>query len=184
MSARITEIIRGVVAREGGYVNHPSDRGGPTKYGITEATARRDGYHADMRDLPVEFAERVYFRRYVTDPGFDRLAAIDEAVAEEAIDTGVVMGPGRAAEFLQRWLNGFNSEGRYEELFVDGRCGPATAAALRGFLDWRGAAGRRALLAGLNGTQAEKFLTFTEARRDQRAFLFGWVANRVLEHQA
>ena len=34
IDAMITDVIR----REGGYVNHPADKGGPTKYGITHKT--------------------------------------------------------------------------------------------------------------------------------------------------
>ena len=48
----IDELIDDVIEREGGYVNHPADRGGPTNWGITEAVARRQGYVGDMRALP------------------------------------------------------------------------------------------------------------------------------------
>jgi lysozyme family protein len=36
MNAR--QIIDDIIRREGGAVDHPSDRGGQTKYGITKAT--------------------------------------------------------------------------------------------------------------------------------------------------
>ena len=34
-------LINDLIEREGGYVNHPADKGGPTCFGITEAVARR-----------------------------------------------------------------------------------------------------------------------------------------------
>lgn len=33
-------LIDELIEREGGYVSHPADRGGPTMFGITEAEAR------------------------------------------------------------------------------------------------------------------------------------------------
>jgi lysozyme family protein len=37
----IDTILDEIIRREGGYVNHPADRGGPTKYGITAQTLGR-----------------------------------------------------------------------------------------------------------------------------------------------
>lgn len=34
------EIFAAILSREGGYVDHPDDRGGPTHWGITLTTAR------------------------------------------------------------------------------------------------------------------------------------------------
>ena len=48
-------LINAVIDREGRYVNHPADRGGPTCWGITEAVARAQGYDGSMRDLPRAF---------------------------------------------------------------------------------------------------------------------------------
>lgn len=176
----IDDIISGVLKAEGGYVDHPADRGGPTRFGITERTAREEGYHGPMRELPESFARSIYIRRYVQSPGFDRIVELDAALGGEVVDTGVNMGPAVAGMFLQRWLNGFNSEGRYNELFVDGRVGPKTAAALKTFLTWRGELGRQALLRGLNGVQATRYLKIAERDQKQRAFLFGWITHRVV----
>ena len=48
----IDQLIDELIAREGGYTNHPADRGGPTRYGITEAVARAHGYDGPMALLP------------------------------------------------------------------------------------------------------------------------------------
>ncbi len=49
-----------VLAREGGFVDHPNDRGGPTCWGITEQVARAHGYRGDIRELPRSTAEAIY----------------------------------------------------------------------------------------------------------------------------
>lgn len=174
------KIIDGVVEREKGFVNHPADRGGPTNWGITQAVARANGFMGDMRDLPLATARAIYFKRYITEPKFDQVGAVDMKLAEELIDTGVNMGPHRAAEFLQRWLNGFNDTGsRYGNLFVDGRIGPMSIDALRKFLVWRGVKGSVVMMRALNSIQAVKYLEITEANPSQKAFLFGWMDHRV-----
>jgi hypothetical protein len=48
----VDTLIDEVISREGGYVDHPADRGGPTMFGITEAVARANGYDGPMRNLP------------------------------------------------------------------------------------------------------------------------------------
>lgn len=179
MADRIEEIIDAILEREGGYVLDEADRGGETNYGITVAVARANGYSGKMRDMPAEFARKVYRRRYIDGPGFDLLLEVSPDVAAEVIDTGVNMGPSTAATMLQRALNAFN-DGRYDELFVDGRCGALTAGALRDYLAWRGDEGRRALLAVLNGVQSERYLGITERDPRQRRFFYGWIRERVL----
>ncbi len=47
--------IEGILGKEGGYVDHPSDKGGPTRWGITQTTARAHGYTGDMRNLPAAY---------------------------------------------------------------------------------------------------------------------------------
>ena len=48
----ITDLIDGVISREGGYADQSADRGGATRWGITEAVARAHGYRGDMRAFP------------------------------------------------------------------------------------------------------------------------------------
>ena len=58
----IDQLLDELLEREGDYVNHPADRGGPTRYGITEAVARAHGYSGAMAELPREEAAAIYRR--------------------------------------------------------------------------------------------------------------------------
>lgn len=176
----IDDLIDEVIGREGGYVNHPADKGGATRWGVTEAVARAQGYGGDMRALPRETAVDIYRRLYWTRPGYDRVAARAPSIAAELFDTAVNMGPDTASRFLQRALNALNRNARdYPDIAADGRVGPRTLAALGGFLEARGAAGERVLLKALDALQGERYVALAEQRPANEAFLYGWLAGRV-----
>ncbi len=176
----LDHLIDAVIDREGGYTNHPADRGGPTRYGITEAVARADGFTGDLRGLPRARAVAIYRRRYWLDPGLDRLATIAPTVAAELLDTGINMGPPVAIGFLQRALNALNrGASDYPDIAIDGGIGPRTLAALTAFLARRGAAGETVLLRAVEALQGERYLSLAERRPANEAFLYGWLANRI-----
>jgi lysozyme family protein len=176
----VDELIGEVIDREGGYSDTPADRGGATCFGITEAVARAEGYRGDMKALPHDVAVAIYKRRYWTAPGFDKVAARAFDLASELFDTGVNMGPAAAATFLQRALNALNrGAADYPDIATDGEIGPATLAALDGFLHRRGAVGADVLRKAVDALQGERYLTLAEKRPADEAFLYGWLANRV-----
>jgi lysozyme family protein len=177
----VDELIDGLIDREGGYVNHPSDRGGPTNFGITEAVARAHGYSGSMRNLPRSEAAAIYKRLYWLRPRFDQVERRSEAVAAELFDSGVNMGPSVAATFLQRALSALNRDRQdYADLVPDGRIGPATLAALDRFLELRGKRkGETVLLKALDALQGERYIRLAERRPANEAFLYGWLANRI-----
>lgn len=175
----IEALIAELIEREGGYVDHPADRGGPTRYGITEAVARANGYAGAMRALPREVAAAIYRRLYWQRPGYDRVAEKAPRLAEELFDTAVNMGPETASGFLQRALNALNRDGRdYPDIAVDRRIGPATLGALAGFLKARGPGGEAVLLKAIDALQGERYVRLAEQRPANEAFLYGWLANR------
>ena len=94
--------IRETLKHEGGYVDHPSDPGGPTNYGITIAVARQywkpNATAHDVKALPLSVAIEIYKRRYWDVMDCDSLpAGLDYAV----YDFGVNSGPSRALRYLQ-----------------------------------------------------------------------------------
>jgi lysozyme family protein len=179
----VDDLIDAVIDREGGYVNHSADEGGPTCFGITEAVARAHGYAGPMRRLPRGDAAAIYRRLYWLRPHFDDIAKRSARLAAELFDTGVNMGPAVALTFLQRALNALNRSGKdYPDLTPDGRIGPATLAALDTFLRIRGrSSGETVLLRALEALQGERYLRLAERRPANEAFLYGWLANRIGE---
>ena len=176
----VDQLVDDLVEREGGYVNHPADRGGPTCFGITEAVARAHGYRGAMRSLPREEAAAIYKRLYWLRPGFDAVAQRTPRLAAELFDSGVNMGPAVAATFLQRALTALNRNGKdYHDLVPDGRVGRVTLAALDAFLTARGPQGETVLLRALEALQGERYLRLAERRPANEAFLYGWLANRI-----
>ena len=173
-------LIDAVIDREGGYVNHPADRGGPTRWGITEAVARAQGYAGAMRALPREDAVSIYRRLYWQRPAYDQVARRAPLIAAELFDTGVNMGTGTATGFLQRALNALNRAARdYPDITVDREIGPRTLSALDAFLRVRGAGGETVLLRAIEALQGERYIALAERRPSQEAFLYGWLANRI-----
>src|SRR5919106_637630 len=177
----VDDLIDELIEREGDYVNHPADKGGPTRFGITEAVARAHGYAGAMAGLPREEAAAIYRRLYWLRPKFDQVAQRVARVATELFDTGANMGPAVAATFLQRALTALNRGGKdYPDLVPDGRVGPATLAALDAFLEVRGTeGGETVLLRALEALQGERYLRLAERRPANEAFLYGWLANRI-----
>ncbi len=175
-----TALLDNLLVKEGGFVDHPDDRGGPTNFGITQTVALAAGWTGSMRDLPRERALGIYRRRYWTLPCFDTVAMITPKVAAELFDTGVNMGPGVAVAFLQRALNALNRQGRdWPDVVVDRAVGGATLSALRRLLIVRGAAGEAALLKALNALQGARYIELAEGRQANESFLFGWLSSRV-----
>lgn len=176
----IEQLIDDVITREGGYGDHPADRGGPTRWGITQQVARAHGYHGAMAAFPRAQAVEIYRRLYWTQPRFAFVAELAPKVAAELFDTGVNMGPATAAKFLQRALNALNRSQRdYPDLIVDGKVGPGTLAALSNFMDARGRDGEAVLLKALEALQGARYIELAEARPASEAFVYGWLANRI-----
>jgi len=162
--------IDDLIEREGGYVNHPGDKGGPTKYGITESVARSHGYNGNMQDLPRDMAERIYLETYYIKTGIHNVR--QRALAEELLDSSVLHGPSRAISWLQSALNALEDTG----MVVDGGLGPKTLAALAEYMDRRKDGGELVLVRALNCLQGAFMLSQGDYGRP---FLFGWLRHRV-----
>lgn len=180
MRKSVEQMIEDLIDREGPFVDHPADRGGPTCWGWTEESARSEGYAGAMKDMPRSWAAAAYNRKYFIRPGFNQVYMLSQPIAEELFDTAVNMGLSIPAPWLQRWLNAMNRIGKiYPDISIDGRIGPATIGALRSFLHARGAEGEKVMLRGLNSLQGARYLELTEKRELNETFLYGWILSRI-----
>lgn len=174
------DIFNAILDREGGYVNHPADKGGATNWGVTEKVARAHGYNGDMRNLTRKQALDIYEADYWFGPRFDLVSSLSPTIAAELCDTGINMGPSVPSKWFQRWLTALNDGGRlYPDLLPDGNIGPRTITALRQYLALRGSDGEQVLLRALNCSQGSRYLELAEQRAANEAFLYGWVRERV-----
>lgn len=179
---KIQQFLDELIKREGGYVNNPADRGGPTRFGITEAVARQNGYKGHMKDLPESLARDIYLKQYWISPRFNQVNEVSPLIAEELLDTGVNCGTGFAKPTLQRALNLMNNQGKggWPDLAVDGVYGPATLNALKTYLAKRGKEGEKTLLKVLNILQGNRYIEICERNPSQEQFFYGWIRERVV----
>jgi len=176
------EFINEIIKKEGGYVNHPHDRGGETNFGITIGVARANGYMGEMKDMKREDAFRIYALRYWDVNRLDDMMRISPKITAEVADTGVLMGVRTSGKFLQRALNALNAqENYYDDIVVDGIVGSKTLSSLESFLLARKHDdGERVLLGMLNVLQGNRLIEITERREKNETFIFGWFKNRVI----
>lgn len=114
--------VKLVLRHEGGFVDHPADKGGPTNLGVTIATFRRyvnpKGTVDDLKHLTVEQASTVFRRQYWDEA---RCSELPDGLAYAVFDFAVNSGPKRAIEYLQR-ATGAEADGIF---------GPKTLAAAK-----------------------------------------------------
>jgi lysozyme family protein len=122
MIDKVKALIDEVIRKEGGFVNHPRDRGGPTKYGITlktlEAWRGDDLDPIDVRLMHKSEAVKIYEHEYYLRPGIDGLP---ELIQEVVFDMCVNMGPINAIKIMQMVIHKMGSP-----ITVDGIIGPRT----------------------------------------------------------
>ena len=161
---RFERIFDYLLRVEGGYSDDENDKGGKTKYGITEEEARKYGYKGDMQDLTKDFAKNIYLKKYYLGNKLDKV--VNDKVALSICDWAVNSGRNgtKNAQIAINQLTNAN-------LDVDGIIGNKT-------------------LEALNSVDPEKFLEVyhnlqriyykgkVEADRTQEGFLTGWL-NRV-----
>jgi lysozyme family protein len=167
--------VRHTLEAEGVFSNNRLDRGGKTKYGITEGLWKKVGNPAvRIEDITVEQAKDVYYRVFWKEPGLDRLQ--DQYIAAEVFDTAVNCGVERAVKMAQAAYNTVRRADWDAPLKEDGKLGPVSLAALHGAL----VAGHRpALLYAMNGEQYIHYKSQSTAQRNE--FGRGWMM-RLLVH--
>lgn len=162
------DIIDRVLKSEGGFVNNPNDKGGPTNFGITAARLGewrklgRVATVAEVQALTEAEARQIYQAWYIDDPGFGQIA--DGYLRAVVVDSGVLYGTKRAALWLQQALG----------VAADGVIGGQTTTALQAATDMG------LLVRKVIGYRIQRIGQIVTADRTQVVFLAGWL-NRAAD---
>lgn len=165
-------LIERTLAKEGGYVDHSSDHGGPTNYGITAETLgawRKLGRAAsaeEVKALPRDEAKVIYLAWWVRHPSLNLHMVYDIHVAWWAMDTSVLFGVSRRR--AARWLQ------EAAAVEVDGWLGPVSIAAVN-------KTSRAKLLITCTKLRMRRHAEVVENQPSQSEFIEGWTA-RALSH--
>ena len=154
---------------EGGYVNHESDRGGETNFGITKKVAVKNGYTGEMKDMPESFAIGVYKDSYWDAQKLDKISGVCPNIAEKMFDIGVNMGIKTSQKFLQQSLNIMTNT---NQISCDGIVGSRTIQKME--MVCKTLSNRRTLLKILNAYQAMRYISICEKDEGQKVFIKGW----------
>ena len=95
--SRFQRAMKRTRVNEGGYVNHPNDRGGATNYGISSRIYPNE----DIKNMTRERADAIYYRDYWLKPKINQLP---DEFAGIVFDDGVVQGQSTAIMNLQKAL--------------------------------------------------------------------------------
>lgn len=158
-----------VVGVEGGFSNHPRDRGGPTKYGITKGTLEEFLGHTvsvqEVADLRLDLAKNIYRQRYWNQAKLDEVASqkIQLVLFDQAVNRGV----SSAVKQAQRVLNLLVQP----VVDVTGRCDTQTVARLNQVPP-------EAFCASYLATSLSFYRELVDRNPTQQVFLKGW-ENRV-----
>ena len=144
------------------YTDHPLDRGGPTKYGLTLKFLRGHRLTIHPKQLTLEKALPIYFLYVWEKHNIHKFSTRAWPVAAKYFDMVVLHGPRNATKILQRAVNKVEAGA----LKVDGSFGPLTI--------------KESVRAGdfvtgwMCSEQQAFFERIVKHRPNQRVFLRGW----------
>ncbi|MFD0998683.1 glycoside hydrolase family 108 protein [Ohtaekwangia kribbensis] len=157
-----------VLRLEGGYVNHPADKGGPTKYGVILSTWKEHGYDKDKDgDIDAEDIRLLseddakYIAKKVFWDFFQGDFILNQSIAEFIVDWGYNSGRVTVAKKLQKLLN----------ISADGLIGVQSLNAIN-------CADQQNLFDSLKAARRVFIDNIVAQRPDQLVFHKGWV-NRI-----
>lgn len=163
MGKGLEQALEYLLEEEGGWSNHPADRGGATFNGVTQVTY--DDWRSRVKKLPkqsvrkatAEEIKELYDVMYWRAAGCDRLPwPISYLVMDAAVNSGVSRGV--------RWMQqGLGVE-------QDGKVGPAT----RGAADAAVANGNAGSILAIVQARADFLADLVKRSSSQSAFLKGW----------
>ncbi|MES2414009.1 MAG: glycosyl hydrolase 108 family protein [Pseudomonadota bacterium] len=169
----VSDMIEDILRREGGFVDHPADRGGPTNFGITLSTlASSRGAQVtrdDVRRMTQAEAQAIYETRYYTGPKINLLAPGFQPLV---FDMAINHGPGTSIMLLQQTLGACG-----QACAVDGGIGNETINAANSALLNPGQA---SFINALVDRRIELFKAIASKDPSQKVFLKGWL-NRAKE---
>lgn len=159
----LDDALEFLLAEEGGWSNHPADKGGATMYGVTQAVY--DDYRTrlvkkakqSVKKITKEEARQVYDILYWRAAGCDRLPWPFSYVT---FDAAVNSGVSRGVRWLQSGL----------KVDQDGKIGPKTIAAAQRAVE----EGDSQALLGVVDARVEFLARLVQRSPSQAAFLLGW----------
>lgn len=110
-----------VIGHEGGYVNHPDDPGGETKFGIS----KRSYPDEDIAGMTLDRAKEIYKRDYWDKA---KCGQLPHPLDFQVFDAAVNSGAAKAVRWLQQAL---------PDVRIDGVIGPQTITAARAYNAYR-----------------------------------------------
>jgi len=157
------EALPFILAKEGGYTNHPADRGGPTNKGVIQ---REYDVYREEKSLPKQSVQFIsdaevsdIYRNKYWNAG--KCPALPRRLAIVHFDTSINCGVYQAAKFLQRAI----------PCPVDGKIGPKTLDALNELLK---TTDEIQIIHQYLNQRSEFYYGLVDKDPSQRVFIKGW----------
>ncbi len=158
----LADALEYLLEEEGGWSNHPADRGGATMYGVTQATYNqyrklKKQATRTVKNITKDEAFELYDVLYWRAARCDRLPwPISYLVFDAAVNSGV----SRGVKWMQAGVG----------VAPDGQVGPSTIAACQRVVD----EGDSAKVLAIVDQRVTFLARLVQSKTSQAAFLLGW----------
>lgn len=168
---KVEKVINNTINIEGGFSNHPNDKGGATKFGITLALYQKlvnpSATALDLQGLSANDARQIYKAQFFYK---NKIEQLPEGIWDIMFDMTVNHGPKNAFSIMQMAMRRLG-----QKVGLDGANGPETIGAATTLANQSINALRMALMAERVGF----YSAIIQRKPDQKVFAAGWLNRSV-----